>query len=367
MTEQAIEVSVVLPCLNEQRTLGECISRLVRVPDKGYGNALHHGFAAAAGQYLIFLDADLSYEFAHIPRFVTKLRDGADLVMGSRFKGNIDSGAMPLMHHVLGTPVLTLIANTFFRCGISDVNCGMRGLSKDAFMRLGLRAGGMEFASEMIIKAARLDMKIVEVPTDLHVDQRGRPPHLRSFHDGWRHLRFMLLFCSTWLFIIPGLMMSTIGLVVIVAIILDISPYVGMFTCLVGLAMTVLGVQVTLLGLATHGFSQFKRLHIGRTLLDHLMVNLTLEKGIAAGSIIGAIGLGIVITAAIRINHFMNLPGYDSGQLDMPSTRLALLGVTLLVAGIQAVAASFFLGLFNIESVSGSGGTSLPLAARYVG
>ncbi len=404
MSDAPVEVSIVLPCLNEEGTLAECIqrakqalaggnidgeiiiadngstdrsaqiatdegARLISVPVKGYGNALHHGFEAANGKYIIFLDADLSYDFAHIPRFVEQLRGGPDLVMGSRFKGTIHPGAMPPMHRYLGTPVLTRVANIFFRCGVSDVNCGMRGLTKDAFERMGLRAGGMEFASEMIIKAAKLNMRIEEIPTDLHPDKRGRPPHLRSFHDGWRHLRFMLLFCPTWLFTIPGVVLTSAGIAVIVAIMLNISPYVGMFTCLVALAMTVLGVQITLLGLATHGFAQLTRLRTRDSLLDRAMINLTLEKGVAIGSVLGTAGAAILIVAAVRIVDFMNLPGYDPGQLDLPSTKLALLGTALLVTGIQIVVSSFFLGLFSIESVDHNAGTALPLRlpARQAG
>ena len=377
MSDAPVEVSIVLPCLNEEGTLAECIqrakqalaggnidgeiiiadngstdrsaqiatdegARLISVPVKGYGNALHHGFEAANGKYIIFLDADLSYDFAHIPRFVEQLRGGPDLVMGSRFKGTIHPGAMPPMHRYLGTPVLTRVANIFFRCGVSDVNCGMRGLTKDAFERMGLRAGGMEFASEMIIKAAKLNM---------------------------RHLRFMLLFCPTWLFTIPGVVLTSAGIAVIVAIMLNISPYVGMFTCLVALAMTVLGVQITLLGLATHGFAQLTRLRTRDSLLDRAMINLTLEKGVAIGSVLGTAGAAILIVAAVRIVDFMNLPGYDPGQLDLPSTKLALLGTALLVTGIQIVVSSFFLGLFSIESVDHNAGTALPLRlpARQAG
>lgn len=231
MCDEVIELSVVLPCLNEERTLAKCIgaahealadnvingevivadngstdrsrrialeegARLVEVATRGYGNALYCGLKAARGQFLIHLDADMSYEFAHIPRFVAKLREGADVVMGSRLRGKIYPGAMPVLHRYLGTPALTRIANLFFGCGITDINCGMRGLTSDAFERLDLRSGGMEFASEMIVKAAALKMNIVEIPTDLRPDQRNRKPHLSSLRDGWRHLRFLLLFLA---------------------------------------------------------------------------------------------------------------------------------------------------------------------------
>ena len=384
MTSNNCEVSVVLPCLNEEKTVGECIrrakkvfaetkilgeivvadngssdrsieisqdegARVVNVKAKGYGNALFAGFKAARGNFIIFLDADLSYEFSHIPQFVKELRDGADLVMGSRFKGSIDPGAMPKLHRYLGTPFLTKIANLFFKSNITDINCGMRGLTKETFKRLGLRSGGMEFASEMIIKASLLKMKIVEIPTDLHRDQRDRKPHLQSFPDGWRHLRFMLLFCPTWLFIIPGLFLIFSGIGGILAIFLDKLPSLGIGASLLGLACVVLGVQTTLLGIATLGFSQIRRLRVKRTIMDHLFSGMTLEKGIILGGLLSSGGLIVLLYAGIRMFQFIFSDGYIPGQLDIFSTKLALLGTTIFVIGAQVVFASFFLGLFNIE------------------
>ncbi len=384
---EAPEVTVVLPVLNEEQTLAQCLvatwtalkgagisgeivvadngstdrsaeiaaaggARVVRVEAKGYGNALFSGCQAARGRFIVFLDADLSYEFAHIPRFVDELRQGADLVMGSRFRGTIHEGAMPWLHRHLGTPVLTAIANLFYKCGISDIMCGMRGLTREAFERLGLRSGGMEFASEMPIKAALLGLRISEIPTDLRPDGRDRPPHLRSFHDGWRHLRFLLLFCPNWLFLVPGLSAISLGLGVTVAILLDISPYVGVVTCLLGLSATVLGVQMTLLGLATRGFAQLRRLHVRETIVERCLVGLTLEKGLVVGLSLILTGGGILAVALTRIIRFMSEPGYDLGQIDLPSTKLALLSTTLLVTGVQIVFSSFFLGLFSIEPVT---------------
>ena len=234
-----IEVSVVIPCLNEEKTLPACIetaksamqkahisgeiiisdngstdqsvkvatahgARVVHAPRKGYGNAIICGMRAAQGKFLVMGDADGSYNFNDIPKFISPLRDGVDFVMGSRMKGTIHPGAMPFLNRHLGTPVLTFLINLFFGPRISDVNCGMRALTKKAFDRLHLRAGGMEFASEMIIKASLSGLNIVEIPTSLFPDNRDRPPHLRPFRDGWRHLRFLLLFTPTWLFLIPG-------------------------------------------------------------------------------------------------------------------------------------------------------------------
>jgi glycosyltransferase involved in cell wall biosynthesis len=386
MTSAPVDVSVVFPCLNEEATLSRCIraaraaltraglngevivadngstdrseavateegARVVRVSARGYGNALFSGLRAARGRYLVHLDADMSYECADIPRFVEELRHGADLVMGSRLKGHIDPGAMPFLHRHVGTPVLTRLANLFFGSHISDINCGMRGLTKSAFERLGLRAGGMEFASEMVVKAAALRMNIVEIPTTLHPDARNRPPHLHAFRDGWRHLRFLLLFCPTWLFVWPGAAATIGGLAVIVAVLFDLFPYFGLLTCLAALAVTVLGVQTLLLGVAASRFAQLRRLRAdtgGRGLLERL----TLERGLVAGGTLLAAGFAILFVACVRIIRFMSEDGYDPSQLDLPSTKLALLGTTLFVTGAQIVFSSFFLGLFNIEPMS---------------
>jgi hypothetical protein len=387
MTSTSVDVSVVLPCLNESATLARCVraarealagagldgevivadngstdgsaaiavasgARLVRVPARGYGNALFHGFRAARGRYLVHLDADLTYECAHIPRFVDRLEAGADLVMGSRLRGHIDRGAMPFLHRRLGTPVLTRLANLFFGAHITDINCGMRGLTRRAFERLGLRAGGMEFASEMVVKAAALGMTIVEIPTDLHPDQRGRHSHLHTFRDGWRHLRFLLLFCPTWLFVWPGVIATVGGTGVIVAILFDLFPYVGLFTCLAALAVTVLGVQTLLLGVAARRFAQLRRLRTGGSSGKNVVERVTLERGLAIGLTIALVGLIFLAVACARILQFMSVEGYDPSQLDLASTKLALLGTTLFVAGAQVTFSSFFLGLFDIEPVS---------------
>ena len=222
-----LELSIVIPALNEERSILHCVenamkaiaaigvagevvvadngstdrtrelaeaagARVVRIDGKGYGRALRGGFAAANGRYLVMGDADGSYDFEQAPRYVEKLRQGCDCVIGNRFHGNIQPGAMPLLNRRLGTPVLTGIMNLLFRTGIGDMNCGMRGLTRSAFERMRLEADGMEFATEMIVRASQLGMRIGEVPCDLKKDLRDRPPHLRRWRDGWRHLRLML-------------------------------------------------------------------------------------------------------------------------------------------------------------------------------
>ncbi len=241
-----VEVSVVMPCLNEVRTVGRCVSkavaelerlgvqgevivadngsddgsqaaarehgaRVVAVAERGYGSALQGGVAAARGRYVIMGDADDSYDFSRLAPFVERLRAGDDLVMGNRFQGGIEPGAMPWLHRYIGNPVLTGILNLFFRSPIGDAHCGLRAFRKDAYVRLGLRSPGMEFASEMVVKACLQRMKISEAPVVLHPDGRDRPPHLRSFRDGWRHLRLLLLLCPDWLFRLPSLVLLVVG------------------------------------------------------------------------------------------------------------------------------------------------------------
>ena len=241
-----MELTVLMPCLNESRTVARCVeaaqsfleragivgevlvadngstdgsteiaraagARIVPVPQRGYGAALMGGIAAARGRFVIMGDADCSYDFAHLDRFVDRLRAGADLVMGNRFEGGIEPGAMPLLHRYLGNPVLSFVGRPFFRTSIRDFHCGLRGFSRASIERLGLVTPGMEFASEMVAKAALAGLRIDQVPTTLRPDGRGRPPHLRTWRDGWRHLRFLLLFCPRWLFLYPGVLLLALG------------------------------------------------------------------------------------------------------------------------------------------------------------
>ncbi|MCL4824927.1 MAG: glycosyltransferase family 2 protein, partial [Anaerolineales bacterium] len=241
-----IELSIVLPCLNEERTVGLCIqkaqnflkenniagevivadngstdrsieiseaagARVVNVAEKGYGNALRGGFAAARGKFIIMADADDSYDLSNLMPFVEQLRAGYDLVMGNRFLGGIKKGAMPWHHRYIGNPILSFIGRLFFHSPARDFHCGLRGFTKSAIEQMNLQTAGMELASEIVIKASLLDMKVCEVPTTLSPDGRDRPPHLRSFRDGWRHLRFLLVYSPTWLFLYPGLFLVCIG------------------------------------------------------------------------------------------------------------------------------------------------------------
>ena len=241
-----IELSVVMPCLNEAETIGKCIrkalaaieaadvvgevivadngstdgsieiaerlgARVAHIPAKGYGSALMGGIAAAAGRYIVMGDADDSYDFGHIPRFIEKMREGADLVMGNRFRGGIRKDAMPPLHRYFGNPALTRIGRLFFGSPVGDFYCGLRGFRKQAYETMGLRTTGMEFATEMVVKATLLRLNIVEVPTTLSPDGRSRAPHLRTWRDGWRTLRFFLLYSPRWLFLYPGMVLMLVG------------------------------------------------------------------------------------------------------------------------------------------------------------
>ena len=248
-----IAISIVMPCLNEAETLAICIrkalaaiaatgvpgevviadngstdgslaiaadegARVVNVPIRGYGAALFAGFEAAHGKYILMADADDSYDFGHLTRFLAALDAGADLVVGNRFRGGIKPGAMPFLHRYLGNPVLSYLGRLLFRIPVSDFHCGIRGFRKDAMLRVNLRTTGMEFASEMIVKSSLMGLKISEVPTTLSPDGRTRAPHLRTWRDGWRHLRFLLLYSPRWLFLYPGLAATLVGFLVTVCI-----------------------------------------------------------------------------------------------------------------------------------------------------
>jgi len=298
-----VEVSVVIPCLNEANSLAFCVdkavssfrasgltgevivadngstdgsvqiaeehgARVVHVPKRGYGAALSAGIAAARGPFIIMGDADDSYDFTEVPRFVEKLREGYDLVLGNRFRGGIKPGAMPPSHRYFGNPGLTALLNTLFHTRIGDGNCGMRGFTRLLYDRLDLRSTGMEFALEMIIKAAQIGARIAEIPIILWPDKRGRPPHLRSFRDGWRSLRFMLLYAPNWLFLLPGATLVVAGLSLVFWLLpgpRQISPHVtlDLHTMIFGVIFTLIGVQTLSIGAFAKLFSYAERFDRG--------------------------------------------------------------------------------------------------------
>jgi hypothetical protein len=379
----APEVSIVMPCLNEAETLARCIekaqrsfrqlsiagevviadngssdgsqaiaerlgARVVAVRAKGYGSALRGGIEAAAGKYVIMGDSDDSYDFSAIEPFVSAMRQGFDLVMGNRFRGGIMPGAMPWKHRWIGNPVLTAVGRIFFRSPVGDFHCGLRAFRKEAYARMDLRTTGMEFASEMVIKCTLMGLRITEVPIILHKDGRSRPPHLRSWRDGWRHLRFMLLFCPLWLFVIPGMSMGAAGLAGGLVLLRGPLRIGGIefdvHSLLACALLCVLGYQVVTFGVFTKTFAITQGLHPPHRALDALWKRLTLEWGLIAGALLILAGLFPLLSAleTWRESSF--------GPMDVRATmRQMIPAVTLLTLGVQTLFSSFFLSVLGLS------------------
>jgi glycosyltransferase involved in cell wall biosynthesis len=380
--EGGIELSIVMPCLNEARTVGRCVdlalqslksmgipgevvvadngssdgsqelavrhgARVIAVQRRGYGSALQAGIAAAHGKYIVMGDADDSYDFGRLEPFVEKLRGGHDLVMGNRFQGGIQPGAMPWLHRYIGNPVLSGILNLFFHSPIRDAHCGLRAFRKDAYDRLGLTTTGMEFASEMVVKACLQRQKIAEVPTILRPDGRDRPPHLRSFRDGWRHLRFMLLHCPLWLYLIPALFLLGGGAALMAwltpgpralgGVILDVH------TMLFGALAVLLGYQIFWYWACARFFGYANGMLPAQTWSKRFTDYFSLERGLVTGLILLACGFAL--------NVWLASQWYSSylGSPELPTTlRLALWGLTSMVLGVQTIFSSFLLSMLRL-------------------
>ena len=378
-----LELSIVMPCLNEAETLGSCIAkgrrsletlgvageiivadngstdgsqvlaaeagaRVISVQAKGYGSAIRGGIAAARGKYIIVGDADDSYDFSNLGPFVTKLRDGYDLVMGNRFQGGIEPNAMPLLHKYLGNPVLTTTGRLLFRSPCSDFHCGLRGFRKAAIERLDLRTMGMEFASEMVVKATLYNLKIAEVPTTLSRDGRTRKPHLRSWRDGWRHLRFMLLYSPRWLFLYPGLLLMLIGAAAGIRLLFGPIHFAGVtfdvHTLLYAAMSIVIGFQTIVFAVFTKIFATTQGLVPEDARLNKLFRYVKLETGLIIGGALLILGFALSIYAlgSWRARLF--------GPLDPTHTlRLVIPAVTLIMLGLQTVLSSFFLSILGLK------------------
>ncbi|HEY2840525.1 MAG TPA: glycosyltransferase family 2 protein [Pirellulales bacterium] len=381
--QSPVELSVVLPCLNEAETLAVCIqkalsamrlhgiqgevivadngstdgsqaiaqemgARVVPVATRGYGAALMGGIVAARGRYIIMGDADDSYDLTALQPFVEKLRDGYDLVMGNRFLGGIKPGAMPALHRYLGNPVLTGVGRIFFHSPCGDFHCGLRGFSKAAALQLDLRTTGMEFASEMVVKATLQKLKMTEVPTTLSPDGRSRPPHLRSWRDGWRHLRFLLMYSPRWLFLYPGLLLMLVGGLT------GLWLLPGPRTLAGGVALDVntmlFASTAVFVGYQAVAFSAFTKAYAINTGLlppdpriDKLFRVITLEKGLILGTLMSVLGLigSIYAVSQWRENAF--------GPLDpQKELRIVIPSVLLLVLGCQTILSSFFLSILGL-------------------
>jgi Glycosyl transferase family 2 len=378
-----VELTVLMPCLNEAETVVTCVrkaarfftehgidgevvvadngstdgsqrlaedagARVVAISEKGYGNALMGGIVAARGRYVIMGDADDSYDFTALMPFVEALRDGADLVMGNRFKGGIAPGAMPALHRYLGNPVLSSAGRLFFRAKIGDFHCGLRGFRRDRMLALGLQATGMEFASEMVVKATLAKLRVTEVPTTLSPDGRSRPPHLRSWRDGWRHLRFLLLFSPRWLFLIPGIVLLAVGVVIGVAVApgpLSIGSVTFDVDTLVGAsAMVVIGFQAVLFALFTKVYASAEGFLPQDRWARRVLRVWSLERGLVAGFLLGVAGL---VGAVVSLSDWH---GAKFGQLDYShSLRLMVPSATALVVSCQVIFGTFFLSILGIK------------------
>lgn len=381
-----LDVSIVIPCLNESETVADCIrqaqaalarlgvsgevivadngssddsaaiaescgARVVRVETRGYGSTLMGGIEAARGRLIVIGDADRSYDFGEIRPFVQKLDEGYDLVLGNRFMGGIYPGAMPWLHRIVGNPLLTKALNLFYASPIGDAHCGMRAFTRDAYRRMGLRTPGMEFASEMVVRATLAGLRLCEVPVSYRPDGRTRRSHLRSFRDGWRHLRFLLVYCPRWLFAVPGIGFLVLGLALnailfpgplqIGRVVLDVHMMV------LGALLALLGFQILYVGAFAKAFAIGESMLPRDPIFDRVGKYFTLERGIAAGSIASLVGLALLLKLALQWLR-LNL-----GPLDVEVTmRPAILGMMLVVLGVQTIFASFFL------SILGFGGPS---------
>jgi glycosyltransferase involved in cell wall biosynthesis len=323
-------------------------ARVAAIEAKGYGNALMGGIAAARGRYVVMGDSDDSYDFGHIPRFLEQLRAGNDLVMGNRFRGGIKPGAMPLSHRYFGNPALTRLGRLFFGSPCGDFYCGLRGFNKAAYEKLDLRTTGMEFATEMVVKSTLMGMKIAEVPTTLSPDGRSRPPHLRTWRDGWRTLRFFLLYSPRWLFLFPGMALMLIGIVAGLWL-LPAPRRVGnvifdVHTLLYAAITVLLGFQAIAFAVFTKLFAISEGLHPPDPKLYRVFRYITLEVGIVTGATLVLFGLAISLYAV----HFWETQHF--GPLDMSHTfRLVIPGALCLTLGVQTIFSSFFVSVLGMR------------------
>jgi glycosyltransferase involved in cell wall biosynthesis len=377
----ATDVSVVIPCLNEANSIGICVekamrafqagglrgevvvadngstdgsveiaekagARVVRVLHRGYGSALQFGIEASRGTFIIMGDADDSYDFGEVPRFVERWRAGYEVVMGNRFKGEIKPGAMPWHHKYIGNPVLSWVLNLFFHAGIGDSHCGIRGFTRAVYDRMDLRSTGMEFASEFVIKASQLRAKVAEIPITLWPDKRGRPPHLRSFRDGWRHLRFMLLYAPNWLFLLPGTSLVVAGLFLVLWLypgprVVTRGITLDVHTMIFGVIFTLLGVQILSIGAFAKVFSYAERFDRGNVSLKRALTHVTLESGLMIGGVLFAIGFGGCAWVVWK--------WVASGFGPLEAVRQVLFWSMWLFVGVQVIFASFFLSMLGIS------------------
>jgi glycosyltransferase involved in cell wall biosynthesis len=372
------DVSVVIPCLNEAENIEACVSlarevmeehgidgevvvvdnastdgsgalaagagaRVVLEQRRGYGSAYLAGFAAARGRYIVMADADLTYDFREIPHFVSELEAGGELVMGDRMD-NIQPGAMPWLHRYVGNPILTGILNLFFRTGVKDAHCGMRAVRREVLPRLDLRTTGMEFASEMVIRAAKEKLEIREFPIEYH--PRSGESKLSSFRDGWRHLRFLLVHSPTHLFILPGAALAAGGALVATTVLAHINilgRHWDLHAMIAGALLMIVGTQVLALGLCAHAYGTYFMADRDPW-FDRMRARFRLEHGLLLG---GAIGLAGFVVAAVIVGKWI-----DQGLGPLSEEKLAVLAATLMIVGIQIFFSSFLLSILGLRRES---------------
>ena len=377
-------LTILMPCLNEAETLAFCVrqaveaieasniagevvvadngstdgsqaiavaegARVVDVPTRGYGAALIAGIEAARGKYILMADADASYHFEHLPRFLPRLDEGYDLVMGNRFAGMIEPGAMPPLHRYLGNPVLSAIGQIFFKIPVRDFHCGLRAFRRDSILGLNLRTTGMEFASEMVVKASLAGLRMTEVATTLSPDGRTRAPHLRSWRDGWRHLRFLLLYSPRWLFFYPGIVALAAGLILSAALLPGPLRIFGGHTLDVdtltyALGLVLIGAHITVFAVSAKVFGTQEGFLPPNPQFERLFKIVTLETGLLFGCFLLLAGAGILGYAL----YLWHAAGF--GQLSPTRMlRLTLPSATLFMLGVEVIFGSFFLSLLGLN------------------
>jgi len=376
-------LTILIPCLNEEKTIKKCITvalcwlkksqiagevlvvdngssdhsvkraqsakaRVVTQLKKGYGSTISYGILHANSQYIIMGDADLSYDFSKLDDFLLHLEQGYDLVIGNRFTGRILPGAMPLLHQIIGNPVLTFISNLFFQTHIGDYHCGLRGFKKSSIIKLKLKSQGMEYASEMIVKSALNNLKIKEVPIVYYPDQRGRKSHLRTFRDGWRHLRFLLLFSPHWLFFVPGIFLMVVSSIIFIILFFNEvtigSIRFGSHSLLLTMTLILSGYQIFLFSLFTQVFSQRMNIILKLPSFSKTLSKIKTESILFAGTV--SMLVGFLICTSVFYQWYI----LGFGDLDQANTmKTFILGVTLILIGLQTCFGAFFINILRVD------------------